>query len=307
MLVPRSTNLPGVPPSHSLHPIAGKLAAPTLLIVVWARARSRRAPRAPRLSAPSPRHGSGGLRGCPCGRGRCRRHPAGCSHAEHPCHAGWCRASPPPPAPAPHRIRQRDGASPAPRSPGHRPGREGVGDQGARLAEINHGSSFRGTDGSAGALCLAQGRVNPRRRSSTCSSEPLWGLRSYSPSLRSTARLHRPLAGAAGVGVTAPLTHPGPTRTRREPTTAQGLGSIVLRTTAGPTIGQACECTGAPTTVGPSLGEPIGRWLLAASTGRAFGCPDQARAPTIDRPSEVLAQEIALGTGGASRSETPLT
>ena len=121
---------------------------------------------------------------------------------------------------------------------------------------------------------------------------------------------------------------------RPEPTTAQGRGSIVLRTTVGPTIGQAYGCSGEHITVGPSSGGPIGRWLLevsigqaygctgehitvapslggpigrrllGVSTGRAFGCPDHALGPSIDRKSDVLAQEIARGSGGASRRET---
>jgi hypothetical protein len=131
----------------------------------------------------------------------------------------------------------------------------------------------------------------------------------------------------------APPTPPGPTRMRPEPTTAQELDSIVLRTTVGPTIGQACGCIGEPITVepitvdpssggpigqacgcigepitvGPSLGGPIGRRLLGASTGRAFGCPDHALGPFTGRQCAPLVQAIAPGSGGASRSETPLT
>jgi hypothetical protein len=145
------------------------------------------------------------------------------------------------------------------------------------------------------------------RRSSSCLSEPLWVLPSCSPSLRSTARLHLPLAGAGGDGVTAPPTHPGPTRMRPEPTTAQGLGSIALRIVAGPTIGQVSGCTGAHTTVGPSEGAPIGRRLLVASTGLVLGCPDHALGRSTDRQCGPLVQEIAPGSGGASRSETPST
>ena len=96
---------------------------------------------------------------------------------------------------------------------------------------------------------------------------------------------------------------------RPGPTTAQERGSIVLRTmagrtTVGPSIGQAYGCTGEHISVGPSLGEPIGRWLLGASTGRAFGWPHHALGPSIDLKSDVLAQAIARGSGGASRRET---
>jgi hypothetical protein len=90
---------------------------------------------------------------------------------------------------------------------------------------------------------------------------------------------------------------------RPEPTTAQELGSIVLRTTVGPTIGQVYGCIGEHTTVGPSLGEPTGR-LLGASTGLAFGYPDHGLGPSTARESSApLAQEISPGTGGASRSQ----
>jgi hypothetical protein len=55
------------------------------------------------------------------------------------------------------------------------------------------------------------------------------------------------------------------------------------------------------------LGGPIGRWLLGASTGRAFGFPDHALGPSTGRQSAPSAQEIAPGSGVASRSETPIT
>ena len=144
--------------------------------------------------------------------------------------------------------------------------------------------------------------MNPQRRSSSCSSEPLRVWRSYSPPLHSTAHLHLLLAGVAGG--TAPPTHLGPTRTRREPTTAQERDSIALRITVGRTIAQVFGRIGGPTT-GPSWGGPIGRRLLGAST--ALGWPNHALGPTIDRKSGVSAQEIARGSGGASRSATPLT
>ena len=109
-----------------------------------------------------------------------------------------------------------------------------------------------------------------------------------------------------GGGVTGRPTHLGPTRMRPELTTAQERGSIVLRTTVGPTIGQAYGCTGEHITVGPSLGGPIGRRLLGASTvGRSCVRTTRSGLLSIGSPAS-LAQEIARGSGGASRSETPL-
>src|SRR5262245_49286712 len=95
---------------------------------------------------------------------------------------------------------------------------------------------------------------------------------------------------------------------RQEPTTAQGLGSIALPIMVGRTSGQAFGCMVERTIGGPSSGGPtIGQRLLVASPGRAFGWPDHALGPFIDRKSGVLAQEIAPGSEGASRNETPLT
>jgi len=90
---------------------------------------------------------------------------------------------------------------------------------------------------------------------------------------------------------------------RPEPTTAQELGSIVLRTTVGPSIGQGYGCTGERITVGPSLGGPTGRRLLGVSTGQAFGGLDRALGRSTGRQSAPLVQAIAPGSGVACRSE----
>ena len=144
--------------------------------------------------------------------------------------------------------------------------------------------------------------MNPQRRSSSCSSEPLRVWRSYSPPLHSTAHLHLLLAGVAGG--TAPPTHLGPTRTRREPTTAQERDSIrpayhgrayyrpgvraYRRAYYRPFVGRAYR---------PAVARGFYRARVAEPRTRAYYRSEVRRFGTGDRAR----------FRGASRSATPLT